>query len=74
MQFDFGRLRGRIIEKFGSCAAFAESIGRSSVWLSNRLNNVVHWASDEIAEVCKPDRLDIPPEEIPAYFFTPKFR
>lgn len=74
MQFDFSRLRGRIIEKYGSCAAFAESIGRSSVWLSNRLNNVVHWASDEIAEVCKPGRLDIMPEEIPAYFFTLKFR
>lgn len=72
MQFDFSRLRGRIIEKYGSCSAFAKAIGRSAVWLSYRLNNVVHWASDEIAEVCTPDRLDIPPEEYHSYFYTPK--
>lgn len=74
MQFDFRRLRGRIIEKYGSCAAFAADLGRTPVWISSRLNNVVHWSSDEIAEAIKPERLDISPEEIPAYFFAPKFR
>ena len=73
MQFDFSKLRGRIIERYGSCAAFASDMGKSSVWVSSRLNNVVHWAADEIAEAIKPERLDIPPEEIPAYFFKPKF-
>ena len=74
MEFDFSRLRGRIVEKYGSCVAFAESFGKSSVWISNRLNNVVHWSTDEIFMVCAPDKLDIPPEDIHLYFYVPKFR
>ena len=74
MGFDFLKLRGRIIEKYGSCKAFGAAMGRSGVWVSTRLNNVVPWSSAEIAEVCKPDCLDIAPEDIPAYFFTPLFR
>ena len=74
IEFDFSRLRGRIVEKYGSCSAFAEAMGYSSGWLSNRLSNVVHWAGDEIAEACRPDRLDIPPEKYHHYFFVPKFR
>ena len=74
MEFDFSRLRGRIVERYGSYTAFAESLGKSSVWISNRLNNVVHWSSDEIHEVCQPERLDIPPEEIHLFFYARKFR
>ena len=74
MQFDFSRLRGRIVEKYGTNAALAADLGKSPVWMSSRLNNLVHWSSDEIAEVIKPERLDIPPEEIHAYFFVPSFR
>lgn len=74
MEFDFSKLRGRIVEKFGTCANFAEAIGKSSVWVSNRLNNIVFWSTDEIRDVCLPHVLDIPKDEIPAYFFTPKFR
>ena len=32
MKFDFSKLRGRIVEKFGTCAKFAASMGRSKVW------------------------------------------
>ena len=74
MAFDFGKLRGRIIDKYGSCKAFGVAMGRSKVWVSTRLNNVVPWSSDEIVEACKPERLDIAPEEIATYFFTPKVR
>ena len=74
MGFDFRKLRGLIVEKYGTCKAFGAAMGHSSVWVSTRLNNVVPWSSDEIAEACKPEKLDIAPEEIPDYFFTPKFR
>lgn len=74
MQFDFSRLRGRIIEKYGSCAAFAANLGKSPVWLSTRLNNGVSWDLVEIVEVIAPERLDIPLAEIPAYFFVQTFR
>lgn len=71
MDFDYSKLRGRIVEKFGSCARFAAAMGRSKVWLSSRLNNVVPWRAEEMREAAA--LLDITPEEIPAYFLTPKF-
>lgn len=74
MPFDYSKLRGRIIEKYGSCKAFGAAMGRSKVWVSTRLNNVVPWSTDEITEACEPEKLDIAPEDIPTYFFTPKFR
>lgn len=73
MPFDFSKLRGRIIEKFGTCERFAEAAGRSKNWVSVRLNNVVAWSGDEIHAVCQPELLDIPAEEIPLYFFSPGF-
>lgn len=73
MPFDFSKLRGRIIEKFGTCERFAEEVGRSKSWISARLNNVIPWGADEIRDVCRSELLDIPAEEIPVYFFTQKF-
>lgn len=71
MRFDFSRLRGRIIEKFGSCEAFAAAMGRSKVWLSSRLNNAVQWRSAEIRQAA--ELLEIPEEEIPRFFLVRKF-
>ncbi len=71
MVFDFSRLRGRIVERYGSCERFAEAMGRSKVWLSSRLNNVVHWRGPEIREAA--ELLGILPEEIPSFFLTQKF-
>lgn len=73
MAFDFSRLRGRIVEKFGTCGKFAEAMGKTKGWLSNRLSGLVSWDASEIHAACAPEMLDIAPEEIPAYFFTPKF-
>ena len=71
MAFDFRKLRGRIVEKFGSCDRFAAAMGRSKVWLSSRLNNIVQWRAEEMREAAA--LLDIAPEEIPRYFLVPKF-
>ena len=71
MEFDFSKLRGKIVEKFGSCARFAAAMGHSKVWLSSRLNNVVPWKAEEMREAAA--LLDIAPEDIPLYFLTPKF-
>ena len=70
MNFDHSKLLGRIIEKFGSQRALAVKIGWTESKLSARLNNSVHFDSEEIMLLCAPDVLDIPSEEIPAYFFT----
>lgn len=70
MVFDFSRLRGRIVEKFGTCDNFAAALGRSKVWLSSRLNNSVQWRSSEMCAAA--ELLGIAAEEIPAYFLTVK--
>lgn len=73
MTFDFSKLRGRIIEKYGSCAAFAADINLPESALSNRLNNRVKLDSDEIILWSRPDKLDIAPEELHLFFLQQKF-
>lgn len=71
MAFNFSKLRGLIVEKYGSCDKFAAAMGHSKVWLSSRLNNVVPWRASEIREAAA--LLGIAPEEIHVYFLTQKF-
>ena len=70
MLFDFSRLRGRIVEKYGTCDNFAAAMGHSKVWLSSRLNNTVQWRASEIRSAAA--MLGIPDEAIPAYFLNLK--
>lgn len=72
MVFDFSKLRGRIIEKYGRYEALAESIGMSKAQLSDRLNNKVSFKPEEVYTMSRKDILDIPCAEIPRYFLTPK--
>lgn len=74
MEFDFSKLVGRIIEKFGTRAAFAAAAGFKESALSYRLNNKVSFTLDEIYRIIQPDLLDIAPSEVPVYFFVPKVR
>lgn len=70
MVFDHSKLRGRITEKFGSQAAFAQHIDRGESWLSNRLCNKVSFTDEDIHLLGLPENLDIQDAEIPAYFFS----
>jgi hypothetical protein len=70
MEFDFSKLLGRIIEKYGTRGAFATAMGLAESALSYRLNNKIHFGAEEIYLACQ--LLDIPGADIPAYFFTPK--
>lgn len=70
LEFDFSKLQGRIIEKFGTRSAFAAAWGVADSFLSSRLNNKVYFDTPEIYEIC--ELLDIQAEEIPVYFFTVK--
>lgn len=72
MAFDYSKLRGRIIEKFGSIKAFAKAYGLSHVTMSNKLNGKVAISQDDIMKMAKPELLDIQPEEIHEYFFALK--
>lgn len=72
MAFDYSKLRGRIIEKFGSIKAFAEAYGLSSVTMSNKLNGKVAISMEDIIKMSSPEFLDIQPCEYHLYFFVVK--
>jgi len=72
MEFDFSKLRGRIVEQFGSCRSFCRATGFTPGTLSARLNGVIAFKADEIRRIC--EVLQIPDAEVVAYFFTPKVR
>lgn len=72
MPMDYSKLKGRIIEKYGTRTAFADAIGITMESLSRRLNNGTNFKADEYVKAC--DLLDIPPKEMHLYFFTPKLR
>ena len=69
MSFDYGKLRGRIVEKFGTMQKFADAVNLSNHTVSKYLNNQIPWKQTNINKAV--DVLEIPPEEISAYFFTP---
>ena len=74
MEFDYSKLLGRIVEKFGTRSNFATAWGKSESVLSYKLNNKTQFTMEDIFEIIQPQLLDIPPSEIGVYFFTPKVR
>ena len=68
MIFDYSKLRGRIIEKYGSHSAFARELGISNRSFSLKINNKVPFSQPEIKKtVCL---LAAEDKEIPSLFFT----
>jgi len=70
MSFNYRKLRGRIIEKYGSQSAFVESFGVSDNTFSQKMNNKVRFSSDDIVRIS--ELLDIEKTEIGTYFFEEK--
>lgn len=68
--YDYSKLIGRIVEKYGSREMFAAALPMSMRTLSLKLNNKRKWNQAQIDNCCK--KLEIPDQEISAYFFTLK--
>lgn len=68
MAFSYAKLRGRIIEKYGSQGNFAEAFGISENSLSLKMNNKSRFTSDDIIKITS--MLDISKNEVGEYFFT----
>lgn len=68
--YDTSKLRGRIIEKYGSQKAFAEASGSSISFISQYLNGKTYLDQQTMDRWIKV--LEIPETEIDAYFFTRK--
>jgi transcriptional regulator with XRE-family HTH domain len=68
VSFEYRKLRGRIVEKYGTNGNFAEKINVSLVTVSNKLRGVTQFSQDDIILWC--EALEIPLEESGSYFFA----
>lgn len=66
--YDYSKLRGRIVEKYGTLSAFAEALGTSLVVVSNKMNNKAGFTRTDIEKWS--GLLDISGMEYDAYFFV----
>ncbi|MGD9567569.1 MAG: DUF739 family protein [Sedimentibacter sp.] len=70
MAYDYSKLLGRIIEKYGNQTKFSGAMGLSERSLSLKLNGKVGFKQNEIIKACS--LLEIAETDIPEYFFTLK--
>ena len=66
--YEYKKLKGRIVERFGSQKVFAPHVNLSTVSVSQKLNGLKGFSQKDIelwANV-----LEIPKEDYAAYFFT----
>lgn len=68
--FDYSKLKGRIVERFGNQNGFAKAMRQSSVTVSKKLTGKSEWSQIDITDACY--CLDIDFAEIPVYFFSLK--
>ncbi len=66
--FDYSKLKGLIVEKYGSATAFAEKVGIAPSRLSLKLNNQFPFSQSEIYTIS----INLGIENNWEYFFTPK--
>ena len=68
MSYNYSKLRGKIIEKFGTYKNFAKAMDTSERTLSLKLNNKIFWKQDEIEKAI--ELLTINKKDILIYFFN----
>ena len=70
MAFDYNKLRGRIVEKFGNQSEFANAMGLSERTISLKINGKRPWKQEEILKAIQ--ILGLTDDDIQDYFFTLK--
>lgn len=70
MSFNYNKLRGRIVELFGSQTEFAKAMEWSERTLSLKLNGKISWKQTDIVKAVK--LLKRTDNDISDYFFTLK--
>ncbi|MFR0778592.1 MAG: DUF739 family protein [Zhenhengia sp.] len=70
MAFDYSKLRGKIVEKYGTQCLFAKALGVSERTLSLKLNGRIYFTQIEIKRIL--ELLDVDSNCVNTYFFTEK--
>lgn len=68
MKVDYSKLRGRIIEKYGTITNFAKLLGVSQSTLNTKLVKGTSFSPSQLRKTCS--LLGISLEEIGSYFFA----
>lgn len=67
MGFEYNKLKGRIVEKYGTRGKFAERLGVSDVTVSKKLTGKVQFDQEDIITWCEALEIDI--SDAGDYFF-----
>ena len=70
LDYDYSKLRGRIVEKFGSISNFVDHLSISRTALNSKLSNKTDISRKDIIEWS--NLLDISPGDYSVYFFVEK--
>lgn len=70
MAFNYDKLKGKIVELFGTQYRFAEAMGWSERTLSMKMNGVIPWKQPDICKAI--ELLNLEESDIPIYFFNVK--
>ena len=70
MAYCYDKLKGKIVEVFGTRKRFSDAMGISEVTITHKLQGKIQWKQSEILKAC--ELLNIPLGDIPAYFFALK--
>ena len=68
MDFKYAKLRGRIVEKYGTIDAFGDKLNISKVQLSKKMNGKAGFSQADIIQWC--DLLDIELNNVGSYFYA----
>ena len=68
MSFNYDKLRGKIIECYGTIEKFSQELGVTPTTVGRKLSGKGGWTQDEIIKSC--ELLTIPVNDLSAYFFT----
>ncbi len=68
MAYTYAKLRGRIVEKYGSQTKFSDAVGISMTAMNKKMNGKTGISQHDIEQWS--ELLDIDKSEIPEYFFT----
>lgn len=66
MSFEYNKLRGRIIEKYGTLGKFADVLGISYVAVSKKMNGKIGFSQQDMVIWC--EKLDIDIADAPLFF------